>query len=155
MVGKLEMKVRENTLGWKHTYPIEGPVAVLNQRRTDFTADLRRQLDPIWRVNFDRGLTPVQWISYERDYFISGCGKVRVTVDRDLRSWDQREKWRLSNRFAAPIQRLIIVEVKCQPEHDQEARQVVVRLPLMVGKSSKFVMASSPGEGPLDSYLGR
>jgi len=150
----LEMKVRENTMGWKHTLPFRNKTAVQGVRRGDFLAHIKANLTPAWKVNLERGMEPVQWISYLREYFISGNGKVRVTVDRNLQSWDQRGMWRLSNKYAAPMQKLIIVEVKCAVDDYEEANSVITKLPLMVGKSSKFVMASSPGEGPIFSRLG-
>jgi VTC domain len=153
--GHLEMKVRENTLGWKHSLPFQERVAVEGVRRSDFMAQIRNNLTPAWRVNLDWGMEPVQWISYLRDYFISSNGKVRVTVDRNLKSWDQRPHWRLNRKFASPLQKMIIVEVKCAVGDYDAGHSVVSKMPLVVGKSSKFVMASNPGEGPLPSHLGR
>ncbi|MCP4290391.1 MAG: VTC domain-containing protein [bacterium] len=153
--GHLEMKVRENTLGWKHTLKFAEKIKVAGEKRTDFTEQIQKILTPEWKVNLDRGMEPAQWICYLRDYFINSNGLVRVTVDRNLKSWDQRGQWRLSNKYPSPMRQIIIVEVKCAVDHYKEAEAVVAKLPLMVGKSSKFVMASSPGEGPLFSQLGR
>lgn len=153
--GHLEIKVRENTLGWKHRLDFAEKIPVENVPRTKFMAGVRKNLTPAWLVNFDRGLEPAQWVCYLRDYLVSSNGKVRVTVDRSLQSWDQRGKWRLTNKFPTPIEKLIIVEVKCAVDDYAEAEAVISRIPLMVGKSSKFVMASSPGEGPMYSFLGR
>ena len=153
--GHLEIKVRENTLGWKHTLPFQEKVAVEGVRRSDFMSQIRNNLTPAWQVNLDWGMEPVQWISYLREYFISSNGKVRVTVDRNLKSWDQRPNWRLTRKYPTPLPNLIIMEVKCAIGDYDEGHAVVSKLPLVVGKSSKFVMASSSREGPLFSRLGR
>lgn len=153
--GHLEMKVRENALGWKHVLPFEEKVSVEGVSRRAFMKQITEGLTPAWRVNFELGMEPVQWISYMREYFISSNGKVRVTVDHNLKSWDQRSQWRLTRKYISPPQRLIIVEVKCSLEDYDEGHAVVSKLPLVVGKCSKFVMASNPLEGPFPSHLGR
>ena len=70
-------------------------------------------------------------------------------MDRHLKAWDQRTSASLSNRFASQVPKIVIIEIKCSKEHYPQAERLVRALPLNVGRCSKFVMASSPGEGPL------
>ena len=78
---------------------------------------------------------------------------MRLTIDRGLVFADQRPRRELSERVHTPGARIVVVEVKCEPHHHDEAREIVDRLPLPIGRCSKFVMASEPGEGPLPSMM--
>ena len=151
--GRLERKVRENTLGWKHVLPLTSDVRVAGAERGAFLRALVEASDESWRAELEKCLAPVQWVSYQREYLASADGAVRVTLDRELRTWDQRVRRRLSCEGWSPVPRLLIVEVKCAPKHHARATGLVARLPLVVGRCSKFVLASEPAHGPLPSYL--
>ncbi len=149
--GILERKVRENMLGWKDLLPIENTIAVEGRARADFAQEVLSQLTPEWNDVRAMRLLPVQWIRYEREYF--STGGVRITVDRKLRSFDQRMRRTLTAHFPTPLPDVMIVEAKCARAHHAEAVQLLGRLPLKVDKCSKFVYASSPGEGAHPSVL--
>jgi len=151
--GRLECKVRENMLGWKHTFEIEQPVSVNGADRYDFMRILREAADPVWQLRLDGPLEPVQWISYRREYLGSADKKLRVTVDRDLKAFDQRGQLELSARFETPLPAMVVIEVKCAAAQYDAARQLINRLPFFVDKCSKFVTASMPEAGPGISVL--
>jgi hypothetical protein len=46
-----------------------------------------------------------------------------------------------------------VLELKCAPGDLDRARDVIGRLPLMLGRCSKFVLAAVPGSGPLPSQF--
>jgi len=150
--GTLERKVRENTLGWKETFSIEEPMRVQGAHRTAFVAALAHAVPDEWRYRLD-GLEPVQWISYLREYLTTADRRVRLTIDRELLSWDQRGLVRLSNArsAAAPRSRVFVLELKCAPAHLDVAEDIVRRLPWPVDRCSKFVLASDPTHGPVPS----
>lgn len=152
--GTLECKVRENVLGWKHTVSLAEPVRIEGINRCDFINDLLRQVPPAWAEKISRGLEPVQWISYLREYYMTVNGKLRITIDRDLKAFNQRHRFVLSCRYPSPMPEVIIVEAKCSPEDHGEVRAFLESFPLFVDKCSKFVMASDPQEGPSISVLG-
>lgn len=154
VAGTMECKVRENLLGWKHTVPFFRPVRVEGANRHDFIKDLLGQVPAVWAEKISGGLEPVQWISYLREYYITANGKVRITVDRDLRAFDQRHRFTLSSCWPSPMPEAIIVEAKCSPENHGEIRTFLDGFPLFVDKCSKFVMASDPHEAPPISILG-
>ncbi len=149
--GILERKVRENMLGWKDLAPIDATLAVEGQTRRGFSQSLLAHLDAGWSEVATRSLLPVQWIRYEREYY--RAGSLRITIDRALRTWDQRTRYRLSARFRTPTPDVMIVEVKTAAENDAELQGFLNRVPLHVDKCSKFVYASAPGEGAMPSYL--
>ncbi len=153
VLGRLEIKKRDNMLGSKEILDIVKPISVRDVDRVAFVASLGDQADREWRYRLHAGLEPVQWISYVREYFTTADGRVRVTIDHELRTWDQRYRFILSDSNQTFLPRVLIVEVKCSTEHYGAAQELVNRLPLYVDKCSKFVLASSPSEGPIISQL--
>lgn len=149
--GTLERKVRENMLGWKDLLPIDEELTIEGARRSDFAAEIYSHLTPPWNDVRATQLVPVQWIRYAREYY--NAGNVRVTIDRQLQTWDQRARQTLSARFRNPTPDVMIVEAKCAQEHYDELQALVGRFPMFADKCSKFVYASHPNEGSHPSML--
>jgi hypothetical protein len=154
MRATLEHKCRENTLGWKETLALDGPLDVAGVARRLFVEELARRATPAWRERLLAGLEPAQWVAYRREYFTTADRRVRLTLDGELRFADQRALGRLSPAARTPAPRLAVLELKCGPDDIEQAEDLVARLPIHLGRCSKFVLASLPGEGPLPSYLG-
>lgn len=146
--ARLENKVRHDNLGWKQVHKFSS-FDVGGVNRHALMKRIRTELPMTWLPLISGPLEPVQWICYEREYLATADQVIRVTLDRKLRAWDQRGRFVVSNRFGTQLPRLLIVEVKCAAKHYDRAKALISRLPLFVGKCSKFVMASSPGEGPM------
>lgn len=149
--GRLEKKVRENMQGWKELGEVDGIFNIEGARREELKAEIAAATSPEWRELLSRDLEIVQWISYEREYLATSDGRVRVTLDRDLKTWDQRFSSRLSRRWRTPTPDLMILECKVAPEDLHRAEGLLESLPVSVDKCSKFVIASSPGDAPLRS----
>ncbi len=151
--GKLEQKVRENMLGWKHVISIDKDIRAEGSNRTQFAKDVLGDLTGFWSRAREGHPMPVQWISYQREYYATSDNLVRVTLDRDLETFDLRNRFLLSAQHPTPTPKILIVEAKCAAESYTEAKRLLNRLPLHVDKCSKFVIASDPGEGPTSSTL--
>ena len=151
--GRLEKKVRENLQGWKEFGEVEGAFDMEAARRTELQAAFAGATSPTWRELLSCNLEIVQWISYQREYLATSDRRVRVTLDRDLTTWDQRFSAHLSSKWKTPTPDLMILECKVAPEDLPRLEGLLSSLPLMVDKCSKFVIASSPGHAPLRSVL--
>jgi len=149
--GVLERKVRENMLGWKGLLRIDEALAIEGRPRTVFARDVFRHLTAEWNDVRASALLPVQWISYEREYY--SAGRVRITIDRKLRTWNQRWRATLSSRFRTQTPDVMIVEAKCAEEHYAELQELLARFPMRVDRCSKFVYASRPRDGAQVSRL--
>jgi len=95
----------------------------------------------------------VQWIRYEREYYRTADGKVRITMDRGLEAFDLRLSTRVEDRWPSRLPRILVVEVKCSRDHAEEASHVVNGIPMFVDRCSKFVLASDRANGPVSSIV--
>ena len=151
--GRLEKKVRENLQGWKEFGEVEGAFDVEGARRDELKTAIAAATTPAWRELLSGNLEIVQWITYQREYLATADGRVRVTLDKDLRTWDQRFSSRLTSKWRTPTPDLMIIECKVAPEDLERTEDLLSSLPVMVDKCSKFVIASSPGDAPLRAVL--
>lgn len=146
--GQLERKVRHNQLGWKNVLRVPAAIDVEGALRTDLARAVFEHLDVEWSDVRAAGLLPVQWIAYFREYYTTADGAVRITMDRRLRTCDQRSRMRVTSAYPHPSPRVLIVEAKCADADHEAARRLLSRFALVVDKCSKFVIASRPHEGP-------
>jgi hypothetical protein len=149
--GALERKRRENTLGWKQTCAVDEPLAVEGAERHRFMAELARRVQAEWRERLLAGLEPAQWVSYRREYYTSADRRVRLTLDTELRFSDQRLRGRLSSAARTPMPRYLVLELKCAPEDIDAAHDIASRLPIPIGRCSKYALAHDAAHGPLSS----
>lgn len=143
--GALELKRRDNFLVVKERARVDGPVLLRGQTRPALSRALRAAAPPAFRAHIDEGLEPSQWIRYEREYFATRDGHVRVTVDRRIQSWDLRDAYVISDRAPTPLAENVVVECKALPEHHDELQDVAATLPGSKTRCSKYVMACLPG----------
>src|SRR5690606_14419777 len=82
-------------------------------------------------------LQPALVNSYRREYFESNSARMRLTIDSDL-AFSHPDMW--AKNYT--MQRLSATILECKYEHEQDARlaDVVQNLPLLVTRSSKYVM---------------
>lgn len=146
--GQLERKVRHNLLGWKDHATIDAALDVEGARRRDFLNALRSGVSAEWREDL-APLEVVQWIAYEREYLATRDGRLRVTLDRDLRAFDQRDRIRLSSRWPTPTPEVVVIELKAKLADARLVEDLLQSVPVVVDKCSKFVLASAPEDGPL------
>ena len=143
--GSLELKIRRNALISKKRHALPEAVAVTGATRRSLTRGIMDLCPQEWRAIFADGLEPAQWISYDRRYYVTYDGTVRVTVDENVRAWDLRDSFVMSARYEMPLSAPVIVECKAAPEHYDQLQDVLNGLPLPRDKCSKYVMACCPG----------
>lgn len=140
----LELKCKDNLLGEKFSV-----------NATDFAVADRSQLFQVknealaalWQQDGVQQvaptlkalrLSPSLLNTYQRSYFASYNGKFRLTIDRAIHSYGfnaRNEPNRLPVKDEA-----IVVEIKYESEHEAEFQHVGQRLPMRVGKNSKYVI---------------
>jgi hypothetical protein len=138
--GRLEMKQRRNQLGWKKVFDIGS-----------LDPELRRWPDIRARIIQQQPLEGRRWLqacdiylivnSYLREYWVSADGRLRVTFDRHQMVFDQRYGAPVNVTRAAPIDPMLVMEVKCPPHAVLAASRLVGDLPLTLCRNSKYCSA--------------
>ncbi len=81
-------------------------------------------------------LTPTLYNSYERRYFLSDCGKFRITIDYNMLFYNpQFKNYKTSEMGLTDI----VLELKYKREYDDESRQLSQEIDCRLSKNSKYV----------------
>ena len=83
-------------------------------------------------------LQPTLYNSYERKYYLSFCGKYRITLDFNQEFFDPNYTNFLMSKKVID-EKEIVLELKYSIEHDNEARHVAQELNTRLTKNSKYV----------------
>ena len=135
----LEVKRKRNLFGWKLSYPA-GAV--------DFEADtwrtirrkLRESLCGEARLWLDANPQAVLINRYEREYFVSRDGKVRVTLDAHQRVFDQRFGARPNLTRPANLPATVVVEFKFARADFPLGSRAIQGFPVRASRNSKYVI---------------
>ena len=139
--GQLEIKHRRNQLGWKQRYGVSMRVWTPGWAWEDVRVALVEQLPPGARFWLNRNPQAMFINRYDRDYFVSGDGRVRATLDANQRVFDQRLRQKPNFRRAAVLQDTVVLELKFAPEDRDLAADLVAEVPVRLGRHSKYVNA--------------
>jgi len=142
--ARLEEKSRRGELGFKRADELDGPFDVEHAMSRELLARLRALAPARWRAHLARDIRPSHWTAYRREYLVTADGRVRVTIDRDLRAFDQRFLARVERGAATPLPNVTIVELKARPDARDELRELCCSLSARPERCSKLALASDP-----------
>ncbi len=94
-------------------------------------------LPPVFRVSL-RHLQPSLFNQYQRQYFLSGDRRFRLTVDSELRFGPPQNFNTQPN--ARPTELLVVLELKFAPEHAALAPCITNHWPFRLTRCSKYVL---------------
>jgi len=137
--GVLEFKRKRNQFGWKDRFEIAGNIDLRQCSWQQLRRHVRSGLPDTARELYDRTVLPVLVNRYCRDYYISADRKVRITLDRGLRVFDQRARPAPNLSSESPLAHTMVVETKFAVADRERAQQVLQSLPIRVSKNSKYV----------------
>ncbi|MFQ5610490.1 MAG: polyphosphate polymerase domain-containing protein [Woeseiaceae bacterium] len=139
--GQLEVKHRRNQLGWKQRYDVGMRVWAPGWGWDDVRGALAEQLPPDARFWLDRNPMAVFLSGYDREYFVSGDGRIRATLDLDQRVYDQRMRQRPNFRHASVLEDTVVLEFKFAPADRVLATDLLADIPVRLGRHSKYMNA--------------
>lgn len=134
-----EQKLKRGTLSGKRTSAV--PPLVLNGSLNEQTlramlSDLGME-NPLTRCIDERHPTLIN--RYHRHYYLSGDGRVRLTVDSDLAFYAPgRTAAALSSR--APAEYAVVIELKYGPTNSEYAADIANWFPCRIARCSKYVL---------------
>ena len=138
--GTLEIKSKRNRLGFKQSQAIVFDQPLLSMSYRDLVANISQQLSGDAGLRFSLSNVPILGNRYYREYFCGHDGIVRVTIDRNLRFFDQRDKSRTNFLHHSVAPEISIMEVKTPATEIDRAEKMLERIELAPSKSSKYVI---------------
>jgi len=136
----LELKRKRNLLGRKERYLLSGKLdltltwreilAVMRKETGFFPKNLVSILQTVNQ--------PTLLNRYQREYYVTPDGAIRVTLDFDQAAYDQRLSPRPNLRLELPIGDTVVIEIKTGQEHAERLRQVVAWFPVRRSRNSKY-----------------
>lgn len=141
--GQLEVKRRRNYFGWKESFDVydHPDYSKVKNSMELFTRHLHTQLGAKGRFWLENNPHPAILNRYKRKYFVSNDSEIRVTVDKDLRVFDQRYGGEINISNRANIAETVIIEFKCSRENGQKLSRYIQEIPIRVSRNSKYVNA--------------
>ena len=139
VAGTLELKRKRNRLGWKEHYRVPA-LRIRDRSWTRIMASLRSQLPLEARVWLDNYPHPTLINQYDRHYYVSRDGLIRVTLDGNQRVFDQRLARNPNLRAATNLPDLLIVEFKASSSDALRLGRAIQGIPIRGGRHSKYVV---------------
>jgi len=140
-VGRLEIKRKRNQYGWKVNFDcLEAPWRD-GQNWHDVRESILSQSDDTASVWMDQFPFPIMINRYHRHYYLSACGRIRITLDFDQQVWDQRYSDRPSKKRKANLPETFVFECKFDRSQRKLASRILLGLPIRVSRHSKYMNA--------------
>ncbi len=86
---------------------------------------------------------PICLISYTREYFVSSCNKVRLTIDRDIKFFSQSNRIKPNISFTEPATDKIIIEWKAKISNSEILKTYIAEFPLRTTAFSKYISGTN------------
>ena len=139
--GQLELKTREGRLGKKFVEPVQLELPLEKLRWKDILKSLaERTIELKSLVLLTR---PVIINRYLRSYFVSADHKIRITLDRNLTSYDQSLSQQPNLSRSNPRIEELIIEIKADSNQTQRLANVIAEFPFYAGQYSKYLIATN------------
>ena len=137
----LEIKKKEGHLSWKILKKDSFRICP-NARtwETFLTHNLSSNCSNWYLLNQQ----PKSIITYDREYYVSFDGKVRVTIDQNLKSFSQGNSNIPNLNYCRPHIAFAIFEIKISQENESLVKDVLRELPFSAKRFSKYCESIIP-----------
>jgi len=133
----LELKHKRNLLGYKKQII---PPCTLDLTRSwhEILQSLRAHIDAEWYLIFQTVNQPTLLNHYWREYYVTPDGLVRVTLDYNQVTYDQRFCLRPNLNLKLPIADTVVIEIKADQAHADRVQDIVSQFPIPRTRNSKY-----------------
>ena len=137
--GILELKCKTGSLGWKEVFSLPNTLDLSQISWEMLEQTLREQVSgpfAVWPAYFNR---PMLLTRYWREYYESMDRQVRITIDSELRAYEQFMHLTPNLTAPAPLADVIVVEVKADGDLHRRVSNILSSFPMQVSRNSKYV----------------
>lgn len=135
----LQVKIKHGSWGAKKEYPADEMEINSGVPWSALRDSLRASIPSEARIVLDFHSMPTVVNSYNRHYFISADGNFRLTIDRDIKYYNQANSPYPNLGASKSLREELIMEVKYPTRLDDEAKNVTSWFPFRVVKNSKYI----------------
>ena len=131
----LEFKKKVGTYSWKELYRNYYCINPIAQKWSDFIQPLLNDATlPLKKISD----SPASIVTYDREYYSSFDNNIRVTLDRNIKSYKQNNLLRPNFSFHRKHSSKIILEIKVSVENFGLIREVFRDIPFNPQRFSKY-----------------
>jgi SPX domain protein involved in polyphosphate accumulation len=138
--GVLEVKCKRNYFGWKQQHKINVQPDKGGSSWREIRNTMLAELSNDGKRILHNNPNPVLINQYDRKYFVTNDGIIRLTVDRNQNVWDQRYKPKPNYNYRANLCKTIVIEIKFNRGEQAYASQIIQGIPLRVSRNSKYMV---------------
>jgi hypothetical protein len=135
--GQLEVKRKVAMIGTKYIQPITD-IDLTHDTWKTIQQKMLDQTENEMNLLLQSSL-PVVISAYMRDYFVTADGGTRLTLDYDMKAWDQRVYDRPNLRNRIPLADRMVIEFKRDMHDHVQFADVLAEFPLRATPFSKYV----------------
>jgi hypothetical protein len=136
--SQLEIKKRYGDLGKKFIHPVDVEIDLQHLSWPEISKRIQINLPP-GLSELIAASRPVMINSYHREYFQTANAAIRLTIDYQHHSFDQRFSSIPNCSFREPFHDVSIIEIKAPSQAYKSAIQILAHFPLRANQFSKFI----------------
>ncbi len=138
--GSLEFKFRKNIYGYKKVFKIKDLTLNLNTKWSEIKNKILNALTPEYKILYNRNSEKILINQYKREYFISKNKKLRITLDKNIKIFDQRFTFDKPNfKFKNYTQDYSVMEFKFNKEDKILLNDLDISVPIKASRNSKYI----------------
>jgi hypothetical protein len=134
----LELKQKRNLLGIKKQVLLPCKLD-LTLPWAEILATIRANAGPSWRALLQTVDHPTLLNSYQREYYATPDGIIRITLDYAQVAYCQRLSPRPNLSARLPIADNVVVEIKTTQGQEERLEEVAAWFPVRRGRNSKYI----------------
>jgi len=134
----LELKQKRNLLGQKKRVQLPCKLD-LTSSWCELLGTVRTCVEPEWRLLLQAANQPTLFNRYQREYYATPDGALRVTLDYACAAYDQRLSLRPNLRVPLPVADRVVIEIKAALEQAERLQEAVAQFPALRTRNSKYV----------------
>jgi len=138
--GVLEVKCKRNYFGWKKHWKISSSPDKGGSSWREIRSNMLAGLSDDGKRILLNNPNSVLINQYDRKYFVTHDGAIRLTIDLNQNVWDQRYKPKPNYNHRANLCKTMVVEVKFDRNEQAYASEIIQGIPLRVSRNSKYMI---------------
>ena len=140
--ANMQLKEKRGELGWKLIIPLKCEIDLRRSDWREIVETIRKAGLGALSERFAHSPLPVLVNSYQREYFVSGDNRIRLTLDTALTYFGQRFSQLPNLTRPEPRQSIAVVELKGAVEDTELLKAAATQIPMFRTAFSKYLVGA-------------